>query len=162
YGPHAKNQDAREIVSRVAVTHPDQRALHIFAREVAAACMSWAPGATGVSGRPNISPVLKTFSFLLDKGMIKPVIEIDGNARAVTIPRGSAHCASAPPVETSGDTGEEGDLIDVPLVSLAYGRSGDKGEVANIAVIARRQEFLPYIRKQVTAARAKEYLAHLI
>jgi hypothetical protein len=124
--------------------------------------MSWAPGAIGALSRPTISPVLKDFSFHLSKDMIKPTVGIEGKSEAVMIPRGSAHRALVPHVETFGDTAEDGELVDVPLVSLAYGRSGDKGDIANIAVIARRREFLPYIRKQVTAARAKEYLAHLI
>jgi hypothetical protein len=160
--PSVQDREAREIVSRIAVTHHEQRALQIFSREVAAVCMSCAPGAIGVLSRPIIFPVLKAFSFLLSKDIIKPTVEIDGKAKAVTIPSGSAHRAAASLVETLSDTAEEGDLINVPLVSLAYGRSGDKGDMANIAVIARRREFLPYIRKQVTAARTKEYLAHLI
>jgi hypothetical protein len=41
----------------------------------------------------------------------------------------------------------------VPLRRLAYARRGDKGNNANIGVIARRPEFAPIIREQVTAAR---------
>ena len=37
-------------------------------------------------------------------------------------------------------------LTKVPLIELAWGRSGDKGNHANIGIIARRPEFLPYIR----------------
>jgi hypothetical protein len=147
---------AREILSRVTVTHPEQRALRIFARGA-----SWASGAAGLSGRPPISPVIRAFSFLMEKSKTAPVVEFNGTVKAVSIYPGSAHCARGLPARHPADSIEDGDLIEVPLVSLAYGRSGDKYDVTNIAVIARHKEFLPYIREQVTAARARDYLPHL-
>jgi hypothetical protein len=48
---------------------------------------------------------------------------------------------------------------EVPLVALAYGRSGDKGDNANIGIIARRADFLPYIRAAVTAAAVADIFA---
>jgi len=43
-----------------------------------------------------------------------------------------------------------------------YGRSGDKGDDANIGVIARRAEFVPALRAALTAEAVKTYLAHLV
>jgi hypothetical protein len=48
----------------------------------------------------------------------------------------------------------------VPLKRLAYGRSGDKGNLANIGVIARRPEFASTIAAQVTAERVTNFFAH--
>jgi hypothetical protein len=50
----------------------------------------------------------------------------------------------------------------VPLVRLAWGRSGDKGDSANIGIIARRAEFLPLLRALLTPAAVKQYLSHLV
>jgi hypothetical protein len=50
----------------------------------------------------------------------------------------------------------------VPLVRLAWGRSGDKGDTANIGIIARRREFLPLLRAQLTPEAVKQYLSHLV
>jgi hypothetical protein len=50
----------------------------------------------------------------------------------------------------------------VPLIEIAYARSGDKGDTANIGVIARRPELLPVIRRELTAARVAEYFAHCV
>ena len=36
------------------------------------------------------------------------------------------------------------------VYDLAYCRSGDKGNSANVSVIARRPEYLPYLRKHLT------------
>ena len=56
----------------------------------------------------------------------------------------------------------EGPAIEVPLVRLAWARSGDKGDASNIGVIARKPEWLPLLRAQLTEARVKDWLAHLV
>ncbi len=38
----------------------------------------------------------------------------------------------------------------VPLIRLAWARSGDKGNLFNVAVIARKPEYLPYIAAALT------------
>jgi len=43
---------------------------------------------------------------------------------------------------------------------LAVARSGDKGDSANIGVIARRPEYLPVIRAALTTATIAAYFAH--
>ena len=50
----------------------------------------------------------------------------------------------------------------VPLVRLAWGRSGDKGNSCNIAVIARRPEYLPLLEAALPPARVRDWLAHLL
>ena len=41
-------------------------------------------------------------------------------------------------------------LIDVPLIDLAYGRSGDKGDKANIGIIAREKKYFPALCHYLT------------
>ena len=50
----------------------------------------------------------------------------------------------------------------MPLIRLAWARSGDKGDISNIGVIARKPEWLPLLRTQLTEARVAEHLAHLV
>lgn len=50
----------------------------------------------------------------------------------------------------------------LPLIALAYGRSGDKGDAANIGVLARRPDFVPLLRAQLTADAVKAWLAHFV
>ena len=54
------------------------------------------------------------------------------------------------------------DWIEVPLEKLAYARSGDKGNNANVGVIARDINYLPYIHGQLTAQVVDDYFAHLV
>ena len=67
--------------------------------------------------------------------------ELEGERHAVEIDCGEGHAAPpaamADPVPWTGDDGA--DLIDVRLVELAWARSGDKGDLSNIGLVARRR-----------------------
>ena len=45
----------------------------------------------------------------------------------------------------------------VQLTKLAHARSGDKGDTANIGLIALRDEIYPILVREVTAARVKQH-----
>ncbi len=48
------------------------------------------------------------------------------------------------------------------LYDLAYGREGDKGNIANISVIARSSEAYQEIKSKLTAERVKTHLGELV
>ncbi len=48
------------------------------------------------------------------------------------------------------------------LYDLAYGRSGDKGNIANISVIARNSDAYMEIKAKLTAERVKAHLGDLV
>ena len=45
----------------------------------------------------------------------------------------------------------------IQLVKLAHARSGDKGDTANVGLIALRDEIYPILVREVTAARVKQH-----
>jgi hypothetical protein len=45
----------------------------------------------------------------------------------------------------------------IQLVKIAHARSGDKGDTANIGLIALSEEAYPLLVREVTAARVKEH-----
>jgi len=45
----------------------------------------------------------------------------------------------------------------IQLTKLAHARSGDKGDTANVGLIALRDGFFPLLVREVTAARVKEH-----
>jgi len=47
----------------------------------------------------------------------------------------------------------------VPLLRIAHARSGDKGNMCNIGLIARKPEYYPILVEQVTAERVKQHFA---
>jgi len=48
------------------------------------------------------------------------------------------------------------------LYDLAFGRSGDKGDIANISVIARSPEAYEQLKAMLSAERVKTYLGDLV
>jgi len=50
----------------------------------------------------------------------------------------------------------------VRLVELAHARSGDKGDTANIGLIARKPEYYPLLVNQVTVARVARHFKDMI
>lgn len=84
YGPHARTGQSREVMVRIVADHPMREALEIFAREIAPSGTSWSPGTTGpAAGRPSPSPLIKPFSFLLDKAEVPVSVLIGGREIAV-------------------------------------------------------------------------------
>src|SRR3569832_449736 len=77
FGANARHGDVREAVLRLAVMHPQKAALEIFAREIAPAGTSWAPGTTGADGRPKPVPSIRQFSFFIDKQLLAPRVIVD-------------------------------------------------------------------------------------
>jgi hypothetical protein len=162
YGPHARTQASREAMVRVVADHPSKQALAIFAREISPCGTSWSPGTTSPSGgRPSASPLIKSLSFLLDKRELDVGFAFDGERTEVAVPQtdgGLPDDGLSPAAWTDPDE----PMVEVPLIKLAWARSGDKGNLSNIGVIARRAEWLPLIWSRVTPETVKQYFAHLV
>jgi hypothetical protein len=175
YGPHARTGAAREVMLRVVADHAMKPALEIFAREIAPAGTSWSPGTTSPGGgRPSPSPLIKPLAFFVDKPAVPVQVVMEGRALPIELPVQGVMQRVMPGVMEGGpapahptpDPGPWVDadepLVDVPLVRLAWARSGDKGNTANIGVIARRPEWLPLLWARLTPQAVAAYLAHLV
>ena len=160
YGANARAR-TREVVLKIGAVHDDRTALNIFAGEIAPMAISTAQGLTGFfAGRPKVQPVVRLFSFLQDKSDTPITVEVDGKNVAARLAAEPLRLdpPAAPPAE-SRDAGS--DAVKVRLVDLAWGRSGDKGDIANIGILSRKPEYLPYIRAALTEEVVKDYFAHI-
>jgi hypothetical protein len=50
----------------------------------------------------------------------------------------------------------------VELTKLAHARSGDKGDTANVGVIALKEEFYPVLVREVTAEKVKAHFGEIV
>ena len=50
----------------------------------------------------------------------------------------------------------------ISLFDLAHARSGDKGDTANVGVIALRDEYYPLLAREVTAERVKRHFGDMV
>ena len=159
YGNQARRQDSREVVVKIAALHDDRKALGLFAREIAQAATGMAPGLSGlVGGRPKPMPRIRLYSTLIGKQKVPVTVDVNGETLPVAIPAGEPLTKPAPQADgetASGDT-------EVPLVKLAWARSGDKGNHANIGVIARDPVYLPYLRAALSEAAVADYMRHVL
>jgi hypothetical protein len=163
YGPHAQTLPTREVVLRLAARHTQARGLGFLQRECASAGTSMGPGTrSSFSGRADIQPVIKLVSFLVPKAQLGLSVVLGEHTEPVVpAPVWAAQAApelSAPP---HFDV-PEGPQVTAPLLALAWARSGDKGDDENIGVIARRPEFLPLLREQLTPQAVQAWFAHLV
>ncbi|WP_420991550.1 acyclic terpene utilization AtuA family protein [Cupriavidus sp. 30B13] len=165
YGPHARALPTREVVLRIGARHAQARALRFLQRECSSAGTSMAAGTrSSFAGRVDIQPVVKVFSFLVPKSEVPMRVELDGSAETLSCAAivGDLPAAEALPPAAHVPAIPAGPRVTVPLVALAYARSGDKGDDENIGVIAREPAFLPLLREQLTPAAVRAYFAHLV
>lgn len=167
YGPQARHLPTREVILRIAVRHDQPQALGFLQRECASAGTSMGPGTrSSFYGRADIQPVIRVQSFLLPKSWVTEYVLIDESRHAVPAPAAGpdtvppAPADSEPAAVRPGDSPER--LLIVPLQAVAWARSGDKGDIENIGVIARRPEFLPWIRGQLGPDQVRAYFSHLV
>jgi hypothetical protein len=163
YAQGSKARATREVLLRLVVQHESRQALDMFAKEVGSIGLSFSPGTTGIfGGRPKATPVIKLFTFHVRKtDMPQPQVTLDGERKFIAIPAGrDVEIAPAPTGETMPPSSEP--TAEVPLARLAYARSGDKGDSSNVAIIARRPEFLPLLRREVTAERMLGHFAGIV
>ena len=161
YGPNARQVNPRTVILKLAAKHEDPLALSMLLRELVSSGTSMSPGTTGMGGnRSKPSPVVRLFSCLVPKRDVPVSIHTGGEESFIEIPHGEEFNPDALMRPDGSSESPDDDGVIVPLIKLAYGRSGDKGNHANIGIIARRAEYLPYIRAALTKDAVANYMAH--
>lgn len=147
YSEKENNADNREVVLKFAAKHQDIRAVGIMLKESAGLGLATPPGLSGFAGaRPKPSPIVRLFSFMIPKENINVSINNDQATKdfkirgTEAIDMNSVKKPSPPSFDSNNET-----FVDVPLIKIAYGRSGDKGNKSNIGIIARDEKFYPVI-----------------
>lgn len=185
YGNASKAMQAREVVLKMAVKSVSKASLELFAREFAPAATSMAPGTTGFGqGRPSPSPVIRLFSFLEDKSKVPVRVMLDGRCVAawntddieanvaLQVDR-REQVRYQSPQDALLEAGVDARLTataakawmdphwpKISLIDIAHGRSGDKGNIANIGLIARRPEDWTWLLAVVDESMLRRVFAH--
>jgi len=162
YGPHARHADTREVVLKIGVAHRASEPLELFAREIFPSATAMAQGLTGFAGgRPAVQPVIRLFSCLIDKTTVPVAVDVGDHRIAVAVNTVTTP-ARRPDADDLPLLAAPADGVTAPLLLFAHGRSGDKGDTANISVLARDPRHLPLLRAQVTADAVARHFAHLV
>mgnify|MGYP006083803369 FL=1 len=153
YSKKNDNYINREVILKYAAKHEDIKAIGIMLKESIGLGLSTPPGLSGFAGaRPKPSPVIRLFSFLIPKSDVNVEVITDANTDAETINISNGELFNIKKIIRPSEPklNHEDDLVDVPLLKIAYARSGDKGNKANIGIIARDPKFYPIICNYLT------------
>ena len=144
FGAHAQPGGGREIIAKLVADHPEKIGADLFAREQWTAVSGMSVG-TSINLATQVLPVTGLFLCLLTRplscrgrrsaGEGRRSCRMPRDGRAI-VPRHARHRVPARPAR--GPCGG--------LMRMAFVRSGDKGHLFNVAVIARRSQYLPWLR----------------
>jgi hypothetical protein len=148
---------------KIAAKHPDMAGIGILLKEAVGLGLATPPGLSGFAGsRPSPSPVVRLFSCTVPRAQVPVKILLDDTTVDCDEAHGTAFNSASitrPQVPSAKNTGA---LVSVPLIALAWGRSGDKGNKANIGIIARQAQYLPYICAALTEEVVRARFAHFL
>lgn len=161
YGKQSRGDACREVVVKISVTSIEKKSLVLFSKEIAQAATGMAPGITGiVGGRPTVWPKIRLFSCLVPKEGIN--ISVQHGGETIPVPVDTTGGFKLSQANTAEDITLPKCSASVPLVKLAWARSGDKGNHANIGVIARDAEFLPFIKQALSEKAVADFMGHTL
>ncbi len=163
YGAARRIGVSREVVVKMAAKHSDALGITILLKEATGLGLATPPGLSGFAGgRPRPMQIARLFSFVTAKDKVAIEIAVEGDTASFVDAPGTLFSPAdlARPDEPVADMA--GDLVSVPLVALAWARSGDKGNKANIGVIARKAEYFPYICRAMTVNEVTARFAHFL
>jgi hypothetical protein len=175
WGEAARYVRSREVAVKVACRHADRRATDLLMRELAGVGLGAPAGFCAFAGaRPKSSPVIRLFSILVDRDLVD--IQIHTADQAQSFDDSRAIQAAVPDLvegamgddttaerkETAVATDDGTEHIEVPLERLAWARSGDKGDKANIGVMARKREYFPWIASALTVSYVASRFEHFM
>lgn len=158
-GPRHFNPAAQEVVLKLVADHDSPVGAGMFLREQFSAISAMAPG-TCIGFGAQVVPLAGLISFLIDKGEVTATIDNgDGPVPFAMAPVTGFDPGMLvrPPVPVQPETGDGV----ARLETLAFLRSGEKGETINIAVIARDPADLPVLRAALRPQAVAVWLGHL-
>lgn len=144
-----------EVLLKLVVEHDEMFPAQMFLREQFAAISAMAPG-TSVAFAPMVQPMMNLLSLAVPRDLAPPLLdgEVLDDGHPAWFDPAMIERAPAPVHPVPGQTF-------ATLESLAWARSGEKGETINVGVIARHAEDLPALRAALTEEALREWLPDL-
>jgi hypothetical protein len=166
---------AKEVLVRFGALANEKAALQIFRKILPSLILSGPSGVAVTGGAPVISDVVSYWPALIPQEVALPrvwvgeVLREQTNAKQIfksdELPwpkTGGTSEINQPPADTFGwDKFKKDETRRLPLWAIAHARSGDKGDTANIGLIARSPECYAWIRDHVSADLVKKWFSSM-
>lgn len=167
-------EDGNEILLRLGARAKEEKDLRAFGKTIPALILSGPPGVAVIGGVPKPTKVMSYWPALMPKTAVEPKIALYENGAIVaeknvgTTPVGNfqpnemdAQVATKASQSVQAALKEHGESSAKALFEIALARSGDKGDTANIGVLARSQEAYDFLDTYLTAQRVKDWFQEL-
>jgi hypothetical protein len=161
-------EDGNEIILRLSARDSDQAKLRKFSKMVPALILSGPPGVCVLGGAPKPTEGVSYWPALMPKSAVRPRIALfDSGVRDEKTVDADV-IGQFEPAEMNTQTAEKASQSvhaaikdgattnSVPLSAIALGRSGDKGDMANIGILARSPKAFAWLESWLTAQRVKD------
>ena len=147
YGEFAETSSSREVFLKIGVKHRDPKAGMLLLKEATGMGLATPPGLALYSGgRPKPSPVVRLFSLTVPKSEVQIAIDFDDRTFDMPAETGTAFDPSTiNRPETPARPSTDEPFAELPLIKLAWGRSGDKGNKANIGILPRNPTYAEWL-----------------
>jgi hypothetical protein len=157
YGANARVRGTREVFCRMTIEAEEAAAFGVLLKEMGTGCVSMAPGIAGSLMMFNPAPMARSEAFFIPRGEVTPRVTLGDHSETVAwfahgAPEPEPEAAVLPMPDETPDT-------TVPLSQLAWARSGDKGDICNVGIVARKPEYLPYIAAAMDEETVAEHYA---
>lgn len=165
---------ANEVLLRFSVYDPDKDKIIQFGESIAPVILSGPPGVAVTGGRPRAQSVMTYWPTLVPKSEVKSVVKLlnlDGLVeKEWEIDSAFGFEATDflvdSPKQVAQESGEKQEpekqnFITVKFKDICLARSGDKGDMVNIGVIARSEPIYNFLKKHVTAEYIKTMFSSL-
>src|SRR6185436_15688778 len=157
WGPLAANGEPNEVLLRLSVRDADKAKLDAFGKMVPAVILSGPSSVAVTGGRPAPMEVVAYWPALVPRDKVRPTLVTRDGERVLDWPTPivEPRRPAALPRESWPQAKGSVKLVPATLAELAHARSGDKGDTANIGVVARSPEIYPWMKRTLTAALVK-------
>ncbi|MGH7818355.1 MAG: acyclic terpene utilization AtuA family protein, partial [Candidatus Binatia bacterium] len=161
----APDLEPNEGVLRFAVRDGDRKRVERFANMLLGFGLQGPPGLGMIGGRPDVQEAYAFWPTLVPRELVTARVSVKGKAgtEQLEVPSGRREPSRTPAAveEAPAPAARDEPRRLVHLVEIAYARSGDKGDSANIGVAARSPEAYAFLRAALTPERVREHYRDL-
>ena len=170
---HSHHPD--EILLRLSARGTSKDDLRVFGKLIPSLILSGPPGVAVIGGVPKIQDVVSYWPALIDKKLVPVKVGVlEGNkiketatiesptmGNFQTIKNENQQLSKAPQTEIKEWLSELSKDQNTPLAKIALARSGDKGDMCNVGVLARSPEAYAFLKEFLTAQKVKDWFQEL-
>ena len=170
----AHSDEGAEILLRLGAKSNDGKRLKFFSKLIPSLILSGPPGVTMISGAPKPQSIISYWPALLDKNQVNPWIALctDGELEQAKeikeyltgtpqLPKETPQSSEVVTLSVEEAINSKSTSGKVQLSEICLARSGDKGDMANIGLLARSPKAFAFIKEHITAQVVKNLFQEL-